>query len=84
MFGFLDLWVQNPIVMILLLVAGFVFLVKGADWLVDGASGLAKRWGVTDLVIGLTVVAFGTSMPEFVVNIISALSGNNELAITNI
>ena len=75
MFGFLDLWVQNPIVMVVLLIAGFVLLVKGADWLVDGASGLAKRWGVTDLVIGLTVVAFGTSMPEFVVTIISVILG---------
>lgn len=84
MFDFLDIWVQNPLWMIVLLIAGFVLLVKGADMLVDGASGLAKRWGVSDLVIGLTVVAFGTSMPEFVVNIISAFQGSSELAITNI
>lgn len=84
MFDFLDLWVQNPLWMIILLIVGFVLLVKGADWLVDGASGLAKRWGVSDLIIGLTVVAFGTSMPEFVVNIISAVQGSSELAITNI
>lgn len=84
MFDFLNILVQKPIWMVLFLVAGFVLLVKGADWLVDGASGLAKRWGVSDLVIGLTVVAFGTSMPEFVVNIISAMQGSSELAITNI
>jgi len=84
MFDFLDNLVQTPLWMVVFLVVGFVLLVKGADWLVDGASGLAKRWGVTDLVIGLTVVAFGTSMPEFVVNIISATAGNSELAITNI
>lgn len=84
MFDFLDLWMQNTVWMVILLIVGFVALVKGADWLVDGASGLAKRWGVSDLVIGLTVVAFGTSMPEFVVNIISAVQGSSELAITNI
>lgn len=84
MFDFLDSWVQNPAIMVVLLLVGFVALVKGADWLVNGASGLAKRIGVSDLVIGLTVVAFGTSMPEFVVNIISAISQHSELAITNI
>lgn len=84
MFDFLDAWLASPVVLVILLIVGFVALVKGADWLVDGASGLAKRWGVSDLVIGLTVVAFGTSMPEFVVNIISAFQGSSELAITNI
>jgi len=84
MFDFLDNLVKNPVWMVAILIVGFGMLVKGADWLVDGASGLAKRFGVTDLVIGLTVVAFGTSMPEFVVNIISATAGNSELAITNI
>ena len=66
------------------IVVGFVALVKGADWLVDGASFIAKRFGISDLVIGLTVVAFGTSMPEFVVNMISVAEGTTELAITNI
>lgn len=69
---------------VVLLIVGFVALVKGADWLIDGASGIAKRMGVSDLIIGLTVVAFGTSMPEFVVNMISADQGNSELAITNV
>ena len=67
-----------------LIVAGFVALVKGADWLVDGASAVAKRFGISDLVIGLTVVAFGTSMPEFVVNMVSVAEGTTDLAITNI
>ena len=66
------------------IVVGFVALVKGADWLVDGASSIAKRFGISDLVIGLTVVAFGTSMPEFVVNMVSVAEGSTDLAITNI
>ena len=68
----------------LFIVLGFVALVKGADWLVDGASSIAKNFGITDLVIGLTVVAFGTSMPEFVVNMVSVAEGTTDLAITNI
>lgn len=71
-------------VAVVLIVVGFVALVKGADWLVDGASAVAKRFGISDLVIGLTVVAFGTSMPEFVVNMVSVGHGTTELAITNI
>ena len=66
------------------IVVGFVALVKGADWLVDGASAIAKRFGISDLVIGLTVVAFGTSMPEFVVNMVSVAEGSTDLALTNI
>lgn len=71
-------------VAIILIIVGFVALVKGADWLVDGASSIAKRFGISDLVIGLTVVAFGTSMPEFVVNMVSVAEGSTDLAITNI
>ena len=71
-------------VAIALIVVGFVALVKGADWLVDGASAIAKRFGISDLVIGLTVVAFGTSMPEFVVNMVSVAEGSTDLALTNI
>ncbi len=77
-------YLSNPILLGLFLVVGLVLLVKGADWLVDGASQLAKRLGVTDLVIGLTIVAFGTSMPEFVVNMVSVADGATDLAITNI
>ncbi len=66
------------------LIIGLFLLVKGADWLVEGASSLAKRIGVSELTIGLTVVAFGTSMPELVVNITSSLSGATDIAIGNI
>jgi cation:H+ antiporter len=69
---------------ITMLVAGFILLIKGADLLVDGSSSVAKRFGISDLIIGLTVVAFGTSAPELVVNIVSAIGGNSEIAIGNI
>ncbi|MBO5619150.1 MAG: calcium/sodium antiporter [Paludibacteraceae bacterium] len=68
----------------LVIVFGFVFLLLGAEGLVDGASGLAKRFGISNLVIGMTVVAFGTSMPEFVVNMLSVAEGQTDLALTNI
>ena len=68
----------------LIIVFGFVFLLLGAEGLVDGASGLAKRFGISNLVIGMTVVAFGTSMPEFVVNMLSVAEGQTDLALTNI
>lgn len=70
-----------PVVFILL---GLGFLVKGADWLVSGASSLARRLGVQPIVIGLTIVAFGTSMPELVVNLVSSFGGHSEIAIGNI
>ncbi|OOG69582.1 calcium/sodium antiporter [Algoriphagus sp. A40] len=63
------------ILQIALLVVGLLLLVKGADWLVDGASVLAKKHNISDLAIGLTIVAFGTSAPELVVNVVAA-SGN--------
>lgn len=84
MFDFIDPLLSNAWLLAALLVVGFVLLVKGADWLVDGASSIAKRFGISDLVIGLTVVAFGTSMPEFVVNMVSVSNGSTDLAITNI
>lgn len=68
----------------LIIVFGFIFLLLGAEGLVDGASGLAKRFGISNLVIGMTVVAFGTSMPEFVVNMLSVAEGQTDLALTNI
>ncbi len=67
-----------------LFVIGFVILIKGAGLLVDGASSLAKRFKVSDIVIGLTIVAFGTSAPELVVNIFASFAGSNEIAIGNI
>ena len=86
MFDFLNTWLSSGgwWVAVLLVVAGFALLLFGADWLVNGASGLAKKYGVSNLVIGLTVVAFGTSMPEFVVNMVAASQHNSEIAITNI
>lgn len=84
MLDFVNPWLEYTWALCLLLIGGFYLLVKGADWLVDGASDIAKKIGISDLIIGLTVVAFGTSMPEFVVNMISASEGNSELAITNV
>lgn len=68
----------------LLLVVGFVLLMKGADWFVDGASKIADKFGIPHLVIGLTIVAFGTSAPEAAVSISAALKGSVELAISNV
>lgn len=68
----------------LLLVAGLALLLKGADFLVAGASEVAERLGISHLVIGLTVVAFGTSMPEVVVTMLSGIQGHPDLAIGNI
>ncbi|MBO05411.1 MAG: sodium:proton exchanger [Chloroflexi bacterium] len=67
-----------------LFVVGLVFLIKGADFLVAGASSIAKRMQVSDLVIGLTIVAIGTSAPELFVNIIAASKGTTDIAIGNI
>jgi len=67
-----------------LLIIGFALLIKGADFLVDGASSIARRLDVSDLVIGLTVVAFGTSTPELFVNIIASIKGNTDIAIGNV
>ena len=68
----------------LLLIVGFVLLTFAADWLVDGASGLAKRLNVSDLVVGLTIVAFGTSAPELVVNVVATAQGTSQIALTNV
>ncbi len=67
-----------------LLALGFLMLVKGADWFVDGSSGIADRMGVPQLVIGLTIVAMGTSAPEAAVSITAALKGSAEITIGNI
>lgn len=69
---------------LLLLVAGFAMLVKGADWFVDGAAGIAGKLKIPQLVIGLTIVAMGTSAPEAAVSITSALQGNAGITIGNV
>ena len=66
------------------IVIGFIFLIKGADWLVGGASGLAKKHNVSDLVIGLTIVAFGTSAPELVVNTVASIDKHSDIVYGNI
>lgn len=72
------------LITLLLLIVGIFVLVRGADVLVDGSQSLAKRVGVSDIFIGLTVVAFGTSLPELFVSLQSSLSGNAELAIASV
>jgi len=67
-----------------LIIAGFALLVKGADLLVEGASSIARALKVSDLVIGLTIVAFGTSTPELVVNVFAAVKANADIAIGNV
>ncbi|MBN1973411.1 MAG: calcium/sodium antiporter [Sedimentisphaerales bacterium] len=68
----------------ILLIAGFVLLIKGADFLVKGASSIARIFNISDLIIGLTIVAFGTSMPEMVVNIFASAKGSSDIAIGNV
>lgn len=67
-----------------LLIIGFILLIGGADYLVKGASSIAKRFNISDLVIGLTIVAFGTSSPELAVNIMASTSGSTDMAIGNV
>jgi cation:H+ antiporter len=69
---------------LLILTAGFIILVKGADWLVNGAVSLARRYKLSELAIGLTIVAFGTSAPELVVNIFSSIHKYNDISVGNI
>lgn len=67
-----------------MLIVGFFFLVKGADLFVDGSSSIAKRFGIPSVIIGLTIVAIGTSAPEIAVSITAAIEGRNEIAVGNI
>jgi cation:H+ antiporter len=68
----------------ILFVVGFVLLIKGADWLVSGSASVAKKYNISDIVIGLTIVSMGTSMPELIVNILASTSGASEIAIGNV
>ena len=69
---------------ILLLVLGFAMLIKGADWFVEGTSGIARKMGIPQLVVGLTIVAMGTSAPEAAVSITAALKGTADIAVGNV
>ena len=69
---------------IVLLLVGIAVVVWGADKFTDGASSMARRWNVSEMVIGLTVVAMGTSMPEFVVSFFSALDGSADMSVGNV
>ena len=71
-------------IQLLLLAVGFLMLVKGADWFVDGSAGIADRFGVPQLVVGLTIVAMGTSAPEAAVSITAALKGSADITIGNV
>lgn len=73
-----------PLLSVFLLIAGFVILIYGADKLVAGASALAKRYNIPDIVIGLTIVAFGTSAPELAINMAAAIKGSADLVLGNV
>lgn len=75
---------MNLLFSLSLLIVGFAILVKGADWLVDGSANLARRFHISELVIGLTIVAFGTSAPELIVNVLASIQGYNAVAYGNI
>ena len=75
---------MNVAVQLLFLIIGFVMLVKGADWFVEGAGKVAERFGIPQLVIGLTIVAIGTSLPEAAVSTSAALKGSAEITIGNV
>lgn len=69
---------------IAMFLVGLVAIVKGADWLTDGSAAIAEKFGIPSLVVGLTIVAIGSSMPEFVVSVTAALDGNSDIALGNI
>ena len=75
---------MNFLIEIILLIAGFVLLIKGADWFVEGASKIADKFGIPQIIIGLTIVAMGTSAPEAAISISAAIKGSAAIAIGNI
>ena len=77
-------WIDSIWVAIPALLVGFFFLVKGADWFVDGAAGIAEKLRVPTLIIGLTIVSFGTSAPELATSLISSAQGSGDIAIGNV
>ena len=75
---------MNIILQLALLALGFVMLVKGSDWFVDGAAGIAAKFHIPQIIIGLTIVAMGTSLPEASVSVTAGLAGSNEIALSNV
>ncbi|MBR2044520.1 MAG: sodium:calcium antiporter, partial [Agathobacter sp.] len=75
---------MDLIIQVVLLVVGFTMLVKGADWFVEGAAGIAVKFGIPQLVVGLTIVAMGTSAPEAAVSITGAMNGAADIAVGNV
>ena len=75
---------KEMLLALLLLIIGFVLLIKGADFFVDGSSSVAKRLKVPSMIIGLTIVAMGTSLPECAVSVTASLNNNNALAVSNV
>lgn len=82
MFSWLDS--GNMIINLIVLIVGFVALIKGADIFVDGASGIARKFGVPGVIIGLTIVAMGTSAPELAVSMSAGIQGSNAMAVSNV
>lgn len=76
--------ILNSVLMYVMLLIGFVFLIKGADLFVDGTSSIAKLLNVPSIIIGLTIVAFGTSAPEMAVSVSAAIKGSNDIAMSNV
>lgn len=72
------------LISLIIIIAGFVLLIKGADWLVTGSSALAKKYNISDLVIGLTIVSFGTSAPELVVNSVASFQQHSDIVFGNV
>ena len=76
--------IKTMFISIISFIAGIVLVIKGADWLTEGASALARRYGISELVIGLTIVALGTSLPELVISTGAALKGSSGIALGNV
>ena len=74
---------EKMVIPVLLFIVGLIFLIKGGDWFVDGAVGIARKFHLPELLIGATVVSIGTTLPEVMVSATSALSGHGEIAYGN-
>lgn len=72
------------IITVILFIIGFFILIKGADYLVDGSSSIASKYNISNLIIGLTIVSFGTSAPELIINILASFSGSSDIAVGNV